>query len=763
MSTVASSILLRSSGANRDGAARADQTQVRTLLPARRADLIVQEQNHQGEKRFFLKDPLTLRFYRFAPAEFQVFQLLNGKRTLDDVQQAFSRQFTLRNVSAGDIQSLIQRWQQAGLLQEPAAAATARVLTAQHWARRSRWMRWLSNILYLKVHAFDPDRLLNRIYPWVRWMFHPAGVTLAIGLMIAAALLVTARFEEFTSQPELQDFHAFFNLQNIIWLWVAVGIVKVLHEFGHGLTCKHFGGESHAMGLLLMCFTPCMYCDVSDSWMLPNKWHRIAIAAAGIYVELLMASLATFVWWLTAPGVLHSVALAAMVFGSIQTVLINANPLMRFDGYYVMSDFLEVPNLRQKSVAFTKYYLKKWFWGTSDAAPGSSGLIFVLYAVIASTYRFLLTFSMVWFFVKILESYKLATVGWGLAAMAAANIIVLPVWRGIAAAVRNPAETQPHSWWRPFMAILLLLGLVWMFFYVPIPRRAYAVLTIEPVSSSVVSTSSRGRIIKQHVVAGQRVLLNDPLVELENVELRLKAERLEQQRDLLDVQSRVAAAVLDPARSQLIAVALKELDSQLAVLRKRIDELVLRAPCDGRVISEPEREALSQQTGATIAPLGRWQRSVWHPENLGAVLDTATNICRISTTDEYVAVAILSQTQIESVQSGQVAAVKLDAFPVETFLGTVQEVSVQDVDQAPPQLLNLHGSELPAISFGPNAGQLAETHYRVRIQLTGLSRGELDHWTTRLRTGMRGRTWIRVGSQSAAQAVWRWICQVFQW
>lgn len=735
---------------------------VQVAIPARRCDLIVGEQQHQGHKMYFVKDPLTLKYFRFAPAEYQVFQWLDGVRTLDDVQRDFAREFTLRDVSSGELLPLIQRWQQLGLLQESGAMATARILSAQQRARRGRWLTSVSGILYMKVRAFDPDQLLNRIYPWVRWMFQPAGIVLGICAMFSAALLVTARFEEFTSQPEMQNLQAFFNLQNIVWLWLAVGIVKVLHEFGHGLTCKHFGGECHAMGLLFMCFTPCMYCDVSDSWMLPNKWHRIGIAAAGVYVELLVAALATFVWWSTVPGVLHSIAFSAMLFGSVQTLLINANPLMRFDGYYVMSDYLEVPNLRQKSYALTRYYLRKWFWGTRDSAPGTGGLGFVLYAVTASVYRVVLTVGMIWFLSAVLEPYKLAALGWVLAAMAFTSIVLVPVGQGIAAGVRNPAGMRPSSWWRPLMAAVLLCGLALAFFQAPLPRRAYAVLTMEPVSSALVSTSSRSRIVKQHVLPGQRVRRGDPLVELENTDLRLQAERMEQQRDLLRVRSRVAAALLDPAQAQSIQVALKELEPQLAILHQRIEDLVLRAPIDGWVIPQAEHEALAPVPGSTIGPLPHWNRTVLHPENSGAVLDVGTHVCSIAATEECIAVAILSQTQIEAVRVGQQAAIKLDSFPDQTFLGTVQEIGVQDVEQVPPQLLNTHGSELPGIASGPGAGQLAETHYRVSIHLTGLSRGELSEWQARLRTGLRGRTWIRVGSQTAANATWRWICQVLQ-
>lgn len=732
-------------------------------LPARRRDLVVQEQHYQGQVIYYVKDPLTLKYFRFAPAEYQVFELLDGKNSLDQVHESISRELILREVSANDLRSLIQRWQSLGLLQDEGEQATSRVLSAQERSKKLRGLGWISGILYMKVRAFDPDPLLNRLYPFVSWMFRPIGILFALCSMFAAVLLVAARFEEFTSQPELQNFQAFFNVQNIVWFWMSVAIVKVLHELGHGLTCKHFGGECHAIGLLLMCFTPCLYCDVSDSWMLPNKWHRIAIAAAGIYVELLMASLATFIWWFTVPGMIHSIAFSVMLFGSVQTILINANPLLRFDGYYMMSDFLEVPNLRAKSFAFTKYYLKKWFWGTREGAPGSGGLGFALFAVTSSIYRTILTFSVIWFFSRVLEPYKMAVFGYGLTAMAVTNMLILPMVMALISALRNPSAMRPLSWWRPFMALVLLAGLAAIFFYVPIPRRAYAVLALEPERSAVVVTPTGGRIVNRHIVAGGRVEEGDPLIELDNPELRQQFERMEQQRQMLKVQSQVASATLDPARVQTIQVALRELDSQLAAMRERIDQLVLKAPCAGRIIPDVSRTPPPSNASATIVRLASWKGTVLSHENLGANLEAGTTICQIAATDECIAVAVLSQSQIESVKVGQVAAIKLDAFPAETFLGDVEEVSVQDAEQVSPQLLNLHGSELPAITSGPGAGQLAEIHYHVRIRLTGLTRGELTDWPKRLKTGLRGRTWIRTGTHTPAEATWRWLCQVFQW
>lgn len=743
---------------------------VRSPLPARRHDVIVREDRSAGLTAHLVKDPLTRHYFRFASAEYLLFQRLDGHRSAEDLRVLFLHEFPDRSLAVEDVARLVLRWQQAGLLVEPATAATSRV-TSQ-WERRQqrRWHSRLSNLLYLKVHAFDPDPLLNRLYPWTRWMFQPTGVALSFSLILAAVLLVVGQFDRFVSHPELQSVHAHFTLQNLVWFWLTVGVVKVLHEFGHGLACKHFGGECHAMGLLLMVFTPSLYCDVSDTWMLPNKWHRIAVAAAGIYVEVVIAALATFVWWSTSPGIVHSIAFAAMVFGSVQTILINANPLMRYDGYYALSDLLEVPNLRPKSQALLKRFAVNWFWNRESESAMTRrerGAWFVLYAVAATVYGWLVTVLLIWFLTRMLEPYKLSPLGWGLALLAVINIVVLPVVGAVAAAGRNPSAWLPKPWWRPLPGLSLLVGLIAAFAFVPVPQKVHAVLTIEPVHAERVSVAVEGRLVRTFVGGGQRVAQGDPLVELDNAELRSTLEQFVRQRELLDAQQRTARAMLDVAREQQVRSAQTDLDALIALHQRRLDGLVLRAPCDGLVITEPwvvratSRDDTDQQRGP------QWNRTPLHAENVGAVLAVGTVVCRISQdapghTSSAEAVAILSQRQVERIRTEQPVSIKLDALPGETLLGSVSAVGGQAITEAPPQLLNVSGGELPAIPFGPGAGHLAAPHHHVRIRLLDHSPSGTGDTLPSLPVGLRGRCWIQVGSQPLAMRTWRWLCEVFQ-
>ena len=168
-------------------------------------------------------------------------------------------------------------------------------------------------------------------------------------LGLGALSLIVTNFESF--QNKLPSFDNFFAANNWFLLAIVLGVTKVLHEFGHGLACKRFGGRCHEMGLMFLVLTPCLYANVSDSWLLKSKWKRAFIAAAGMYVELVIASIAVFVWWFSIPGLVHHLALNVIVVCSVSTLIFNANPLLRYDGYYILADLMEIPNLRQKSSA----------------------------------------------------------------------------------------------------------------------------------------------------------------------------------------------------------------------------------------------------------------------------------------------------------------------------------------------------------------------------------------------------------------------------
>ena len=233
----------------------------------------------------------------------------------------------------------------AGLAQNDSPQLGKQLLERRGKRRRREWMQRFMNLLAIKVPGLRPGEPPHAgCCGTLRWIFTATFAVVSVLVMLAALLLVATHFEQFRSK--LPDYKEFFSLRNLAWMWVTLGMVKIIHEFGHGLSCKAFGGEVHEMGLLILCFSPCLYCNVTDAWTMPGKWRRILISAAGIYVELMVAAIATFVWWNTTGNFfLHQLSLSLMVVCSVSTVVFNGNPLLRYDGYHVMADWLEIPNL----------------------------------------------------------------------------------------------------------------------------------------------------------------------------------------------------------------------------------------------------------------------------------------------------------------------------------------------------------------------------------------------------------------------------------
>src|ERR1700682_5808331 len=265
-----------------------------------RSDLAITPQKYEGRTYYVIKDPVSLRYYRFKEQEYFLLKLMDGEHTNDEAQKEFEKRFRPDRLTLEDLEHFSQQLLNAGLVQNESPQAGKQLFDRRKKRRRMELLQAFTNILYIKIPVFDPEKLLTKMLPYLRWVFSITFLLASFAVMLGAVLLVLTHFETFLDR--LPSYHEFFSFKTVIYLWAALGVVKVIHEFGHGLSCKAFGGEVHEMGFLILCLSPAMYCNVSDAWTLPNKWHQIIISAAGIYVELMIAAAATFFWWNTPGG-----------------------------------------------------------------------------------------------------------------------------------------------------------------------------------------------------------------------------------------------------------------------------------------------------------------------------------------------------------------------------------------------------------------------------------------------------------------------------
>lgn len=583
-----------------------------------RHDLAVTPQKYEGRTYYIVKEPFGLRYYRYTDREHFLLQLLDGTMTLDEVQKKYEARFRPERLSLEEVEAFAQQLLKAGLVYNDNPQFGQQLYDRYKKQSRSRWFQTWTNILYVKIPILDPDALLNRMLGRLRWIFTLWFMALSVGVILAALFLVASHFQAF--RDKMPDYQEFFSFRNLLVMWAALGVVKIIHEFGHGLTCKAFGGEVHGMGILFLCLSPCLYCDVSDSWTLPSKWRRILISAAGIYVELMIAALATFVWW-NSPGSLfvNRLALSLMVVCGISTVVFNANPLMRFDGYYVLADWLEIPNLRERSNRFLMRLVQEHCLGMElrpepYMAPGRRAF-FVIYAVVSYIYQWMVTFGILWFLYMFLKPYKLDAVGAMLGWSALASMIGRPLYR-LGKSLHQRGRLPDMKMWRVLVSSCALALLFLCFFLVPLPVsrvRQTGLVQVRPDAADKVYVQVPGDldrvpgILEQlHVRDGQFVPENFELAKFRNLTLEseLVAARIElsiRTDGLRETKDKMSGVKTEADRGKLqveIASIKGEQDQWAAKVREyetMRDQLVLKAPRAGVVMGPPRIEDLGKQ------------------------------------------------------------------------------------------------------------------------------------------------------------------------
>ncbi len=621
----------------------------------------------------------------------------------------------------------------------------------------------VTSLLYIKFKGFDPERFLTATYPYVAWMFHPLGVAAAVSLWLFAAGYTIVNIDAFLIQFDKESLRQFMAIDTLAWLWLALGISKVLHELGHGYAVKHFGGECHDMGMLFLVLSPCLYCDASDAWTMPNKWHRIAISFGGIYVELCIASIATLTWWFTAEGMLHSIALALMAICSVNTLFLNANPLMRYDGYYILSDLLEVPNLRQKAQMALQAFYSRNFFGRqpltrNDNLTGGRRAMFILYGIAAWIYRWFLCFVILWVFYNLLRPYRLGTLSAMVATVIAVQMLVVPSWKRYQMSRKNPPQ-GPRNWKRMAVFYSILGALLAAAFLVPLPHRVSAQFIVEGDGQLPLHVEVPGRLEEVRVKPNQMVRQGDVIAVLSNDGLEMEIARLTAEVETLQARVVRYSANLKPAEAQATEKLLAQRRRELESRQEQARQLTILAPADGMIIPA-ERNVITHHKYFGYAPLPNWTDAPLQRSNLGTWLSAGTVVGQIRPSDELVAVLYVRQSDIAFVEVGQEVRLKLDSLPDAVVPARIVEIARREAEQLPRQVLSIGGGSMPARQHDDGSLGPAINCYEVRAKfdsLAGLPEAGLDKT---LRFGSRGRGKIEAGTWTFAELVTRSVYEL---
>jgi len=555
----------------------------------------VQRQNFRGERWIVLRNVLSNQFFRMRPQAYEFVARLRPDHTVEEVWQECLERFPDEAPGQEAVVQLLAQLYHANLLQYELAPDAEQLFQRQRKRQQQEMgMRWL-NIMFMRFPLLDPERFLVKSMPYVKWLFGPIGIILwlvVVGMGIKTGI---DHFEDLKGQSQ-----GVLAPGNILWLYLGMVIIKTIHEFGHAFFCRYFGGEVHTMGVMLMIFTPVPFVDATSSWGFRNRNHRILVGCAGMIVELFVAGLVAMLWARTAPGVLNSVLFNMMFVASVSTLLFNLNPLMRFDGYYIFSDLLEIANLNQRATAQMIYWVEYYAFGIktahSQADTRSEATWLGVYGISALIYRTVVFAGIVWFIAD-----KWLLLGLIMAIVCLVSWLVVPVVKLIQYLANSPKleRTRPRAVGvvvGTVAFLLIVLGVI------PFPHHFRASGVVQAKEWSQIIAESSGEVVEILAKPGKPVVAGQPLLRLENRELGIQL--MEAKATKQEVETRMRAATQrDPASVLPLAKRLESADKLIARIEKEQENLTVRAHHAGVWVA-PGVEDLQMRMVKRGSPMG---------------------------------------------------------------------------------------------------------------------------------------------------------------
>jgi len=550
---------------------------VANLRPRLRSHAQVHRHGYRGGVWYVLQDNATGRFHRFTPVANAVIGLMDGRRTMQEIWDLACLQLGDAVPSQDEIIKLVSDLHRADVLQSDAPPDLEEMQRRRKQQWRMRIKQYFGNPMSLRFPLIDPDALLQRMMPLMRPLFGWFGLLLWLAVLGIAGLLGAMHWREFSDG--MLD-HV-FSVDNLLVMWLVFPLVKVLHEFGHGFAVKARGGQVHEMGVMLLLFMPVPYVDASFAAAFEDKRWRMLVGAAGMLTELFVAALAMIAWVWLEPGFERAIAYNVILIAGVSTLLFNGNPFLRYDGYYILSDWLEIPNLGQRSNEYLGYLINRYLFGVADVkspvvAPGERRW-FVFYSIASFAYRMFMMVTIV-----LVVASKFFVFGVLMAVWSVLNMLLMPVFKNLKYLAVNPRLRTRRA--RAVTVTTLAVGLALLaLFVLPAPSYTRAEGVVWAPEEAQVRAGADGFVVSLTAAAGTQVdkgqeliAARDPALAAQVALAQAELQELEARRTAARVESRVQADILE----QQIAHAQVELDAA----RKRLQEMQIRAPSSGTFV-----------------------------------------------------------------------------------------------------------------------------------------------------------------------------------
>lgn len=554
------------------------------IYPKLRPDLNVHVHPEDSPERYVtLRDPVSERYYQLSYYEFALLEKLDGTRRVEDAVGELRKEGKYYSFEIA--RNITAKAAGAGLLLGTRFSEPERLLETKSRLHEASRFRGFARVYFLFIPILNPDRFLDRTL----WIFN---IIANRKTLIAAAIATPpAVYLLIDGIPRIRtEYLFFFNWTNLLHLWVTIAFTKLVHEFAHAYTAKRFGLSVPEMGVAFLIFFPCLYCNTTDAWQLADRRQRAAISAAGIAAEAVLALISIYIWYFTRPGLINSLAFYLMTVSFVSTVLFNANPLLKFDGYFILIDILGRPNLAANSTKYLKYLFFNRVLGNSavvdPARTQQDGRIYTMYGIAAFLYRIVLYTGIV---AGVYFRFD-KTLGMLLAVLAVALFIIRPISGGVLSMVRNRRQFRPRP--TGVVVFLLIVALIAVPLCIPWSSRSLYPCYVRSDVTRKLTVPLHTLVEDVFIGRGSHVNAGEKLFELDTSELSLKLKQKEIERQIALTEIRMALvdteALADAERRE---VELNRIDDEIMFLKEqvRVAGENVKAPFSGVVTKLDDR------------------------------------------------------------------------------------------------------------------------------------------------------------------------------
>ena len=683
----------------------------------------IQRQSLRGKPEHVLQNRITGRFYRLSAGAHHLTGLMDGRRTLAELLEAAKAALGDEAPTQPEVVELLGHLYAAEVLQTGQSADGAAVVARRERQRQAQWRARLRNPLAVRIPLFDPDRLLQRLLPAGRVLFSSFGAGLWFAVTLLGMVLAAMHWTEIVADSTAR----LLSPQNLLLLAFCYPVIKALHELGHALAIKVWGGEVHETGIILMALLPLPYVNASDASAFPEKHRRMLVGAAGIMVEVFLAVLALLLWLNTEPGLVHALAWNTMLIGGASTLLFNGNPLLRFDGYYVLSDAIEIPNLATRSTRYLGYLIQKHLFGVTHLASpaGSAGerRWLATYGILSFVYRGVILIAVLLF---VAESYPV--IGLLMASWATVSLVLMPVLRHVDFILHAPGlACRRIRAVSVSVAGLLSAGLVIV--VVPVPFATVAEGVVMPPEHSELRAGTDGLVTQLLANSDAPVTRHQPLLQTDDPLLRGRLRILEARLKELGARRSALQTGREQLKVEMLDEEIRSLRADVERTRDQVDALLVRSPAPGRfLIAQPDDLP------------GRFVRQ---GEHLGYVVDQERPTVRVP----------IGQTDFGLVRTATRAVSVRLAGDIGTELpASISRQTPAALDRLPSAALgSLGGGRFATDAGDPDGLRTAETVFEVELTVPS----EIG------RLGERVHVRFDHGSEPLARQWYRRIRQLF--